>query len=67
MASADLFVYPSRTDTAGNVVLEAQASGLPCSSPTTAARGKTCSTVETGYVCGTGAPSPPHRIPGVES
>jgi glycosyltransferase involved in cell wall biosynthesis len=29
MASADLFVFPSTTDTAGNVVLEAQASGLP--------------------------------------
>ncbi|MGE3520951.1 MAG: glycosyltransferase, partial [Vicinamibacterales bacterium] len=29
MASADLFAFPSRTDTAGNVVLEAQASGLP--------------------------------------
>ena len=29
MASADLFVFPSRTDTAGHVVLEAQASGLP--------------------------------------
>jgi glycosyltransferase involved in cell wall biosynthesis len=28
-ASADIFVFPSRTDTAGNVVLEAQASGLP--------------------------------------
>ena len=28
-ASADLFVFPSHTDTAGNVVLEAQASGLP--------------------------------------
>ena len=28
-ASADLFLFPSRTDTAGNVVLEAQASGLP--------------------------------------
>lgn len=28
-ASADLFVFPSTTDTAGNVVLEAQASGLP--------------------------------------
>jgi glycosyltransferase involved in cell wall biosynthesis len=28
-ASADLFVFPSRTDTAGNVVLEAQASGVP--------------------------------------
>lgn len=29
MAAADLFLFPSRTDTAGNVVLEAQASGLP--------------------------------------
>jgi glycosyltransferase involved in cell wall biosynthesis len=28
-ASADLFVFPSQTDTAGNVVLEAQASGIP--------------------------------------
>jgi glycosyltransferase involved in cell wall biosynthesis len=28
-ASADCFVFPSSTDTAGNVVLEAQASGLP--------------------------------------
>ena len=29
-ASADLFVFPSRTDTLGQVVMEAQASGLPC-------------------------------------
>ena len=29
LASADLFLFPSRTDTAGNVILEAQASGLP--------------------------------------
>lgn len=28
-ASAELFVFPSTTDTAGNVVLEAQASGVP--------------------------------------
>lgn len=28
-ASSDVFVFPSQTDTAGNVVLEAQASGLP--------------------------------------
>ena len=29
MASADLFLFPSDTETAGNVVLEAQACGLP--------------------------------------
>ncbi len=28
-ASADLFVFPSTTDTFGNVILEAQASGVP--------------------------------------
>ena len=28
-ASADVFVFPSTTDTASNVVLEAQASGVP--------------------------------------
>jgi glycosyltransferase involved in cell wall biosynthesis len=28
-ASSDVFVFPSETDTAGNVVLEAQASGIP--------------------------------------
>ncbi|MGA8655486.1 MAG: glycosyltransferase [Chthoniobacterales bacterium] len=29
-ASGDIFVFPSTTDTFGNVVLEAQAAGLPC-------------------------------------
>jgi glycosyltransferase involved in cell wall biosynthesis len=29
-ASADVFVFPSTTDTFGNVILEAQASGVPC-------------------------------------
>lgn len=29
MASADLFFFPSATDTLGNVILEAQAAGLP--------------------------------------
>ena len=28
-ASADLFAFPSTTDTFGNVIIEAQASGLP--------------------------------------
>jgi len=29
-ASADIFAFPSTTDTFGNVILEAMASGLPC-------------------------------------
>lgn len=29
-ASADLFIFPSVTDTLGQVIMEAQASGLPC-------------------------------------
>ncbi len=29
-ASADIFVFPSTTDTFGNVIIEAQAAGLPC-------------------------------------
>ncbi|MBV9490074.1 MAG: glycosyltransferase [Verrucomicrobia bacterium] len=29
-ASSDVFIFPSTTDTFGNVILEAQASGLPC-------------------------------------
>jgi len=42
MASADVFVFPSRTDTAGNVVLEAQASGLPVLVTDQGGRARTC-------------------------
>jgi glycosyltransferase involved in cell wall biosynthesis len=51
MASADLFVFPSRTDTAGNVVLEAQASGLPVL--VTEAGGPAENMIDgvTGFVC----------------
>jgi glycosyltransferase involved in cell wall biosynthesis len=51
MASADLFLFPSETDTAGNVVLEAQASGLPV---LVSARGGPRENMidgETGVVC----------------
>jgi glycosyltransferase involved in cell wall biosynthesis len=51
MASADIFVFPSTTDTAGNVVLEAQASGLPV---VVSDRGGPCENLlpgESGIVC----------------
>jgi glycosyltransferase involved in cell wall biosynthesis len=51
-ASADAFVFPSRTDTAGNVVLEAQASGLPV---VVSGAGGPCENMidgSTGVVCG---------------
>jgi glycosyltransferase involved in cell wall biosynthesis len=52
-ASADLFVFPSSVDTSGQVILEAQASGLPvvlCS------EGGACENIEPG-VSGLTAPS----------
>lgn len=44
-ASLDLFVFPSETDTFGNVVLEAQASGVPC---LVSSRGGPSSIIQTG-------------------
>jgi len=54
MASADLFLFPSDTDAAGNVVLEAQACGLPV---IVASRGGPREYIrpdETGLVCPAG-------------
>lgn len=50
-ASADLFVFPSRTDTAGNVVLEAQASGLPVVVSTSGGPREQMRPGTTGVVC----------------
>jgi len=44
-ASLDLFAFPSQTDTFGNVVLEAQASGVPC---LVSSRGGPKSIIQTG-------------------
>jgi len=44
-ASADVFLFPSRTDTFGQVLLEAQASGLPV---VAVAEGGPCSIVDDG-------------------
>lgn len=50
-ASSDLFVFPSRTDTAGNVVLEAQASGLPVIVSSDGGPRENMEHGRTGYVC----------------
>lgn len=51
MASADAFVFPSRTDTLGNVVLEAQASGLPVLVTDAGGPQENLIDGETGLVC----------------
>ena len=51
MASADVFVFPSTTDTAGNVVLEAQASGLPVLVSQIGGPRENMRPGETGFVC----------------
>ena len=50
-ASADVFAFPSRTDTAGNVVLEAQASGLPVVVSDAGGPRENLVPGETGLVC----------------
>ncbi len=52
-ASADLFLFPSRTDTAGNVVLEAQASGLPVVVSTCGGPSENMQPHRTGLTCDT--------------
>jgi glycosyltransferase involved in cell wall biosynthesis len=52
MASADVMVFPSQTDTAGNVVLEAQASGLPVVVADAGGPRENMLHGETGYICG---------------
>jgi glycosyltransferase involved in cell wall biosynthesis len=54
MASADVFVFPSATDTAGNVVLEAQASGLPVVVSDQGGPHENMLAGESGYVCRAG-------------
>jgi glycosyltransferase involved in cell wall biosynthesis len=52
MASADFLLFPSRTDTAGNVVLEAQASGLPVLVSDAGGPRENLRPAESGFVCG---------------
>lgn len=52
LASADLFYFPSRTDTFGNVVLEAQACGLPVIVTDEGGPREAVVHGETGLVCG---------------
>jgi glycosyltransferase involved in cell wall biosynthesis len=51
MASADMFLFPSDTDTAGNVVLEALACGLPVLVSNIGGPRESVGHGETGFVC----------------
>ncbi len=54
MASADVLLFPSATDTLGNVVLEAQASGLPVIVSDEGGPRENVVDGSTGYVCRAG-------------
>lgn len=51
MASADVFLFPSTTDSLGNVVLEAQASGLPVVVSDQGGPQENMRAGRTGFVC----------------
>ncbi len=55
-ASADVFIFPSLTDTAGNVVLEAQASAVPVVVSTIGGPQEHMRANATGLVCDTADP-----------
>lgn len=55
-ASADIFVFPSATDTFGNVVLEAQASGLPAIVSDLGGPQENIRPDQTGLICKAGNP-----------
>ncbi len=54
MASADVFFFPSATDTLGNVVLEAQAAGLPVVVSDRGGPRQHMAHTHTGFVCAAG-------------
>jgi glycosyltransferase involved in cell wall biosynthesis len=54
MASCDLFLFPSATDTLGNVVLEAQAAGLPVIVSNRGGPQQQVASGTTGFVCQAG-------------
>jgi glycosyltransferase involved in cell wall biosynthesis len=54
MASADIFLFPSETDTAGNVVLEAQACGLPVLVTNTGGPKENLRRGTSGFICRSG-------------